>query len=605
MFSSAGVVNAFSYQPGLVPGSLAIIFGTNLSTNAGTTMATGGSWPTTLQDTSVTVGGFAAPLYSVTNNNGRGQINFQVPWELQGLANTIVTVTNSGRTSAQVIVPILSSQPAIYTGAPRAALVADVTRGEMLSNRNPAHDGDILTLYATGLGSVSNRVMTGEVGPGSPYALTPSTPIVTIGGNAAEVQFSGLAPGYIGLYQLNIKMPPNVPAGEIPLFVTIDGRTSNAVTITAAGNATSTDACLIFVHGSRDLDDGKYGTDWLNEWNTGRDYWRSYYTNLDLFLNPNADQTVLSSLTDDFIWAATGQFKRPFAIVRYNGAAPYWSGEAAGEVARQLATITDDGGPSCRTADNRPAEKFLVIAHSMGATVMDFILGNATVGDRFFDTACEVSIDGGFGACPPGKAPFSTAVRRIAGVVSVGGAHKGSDLADVAFGRKSCRSAPQNLTKTDARLWLQTDPSHLVENFTSVPVRKVWLIGGFFGAPTSLCLPGQDDAILSYASQFACRIDGGFAYDADSVCNNANKQKASNFLNVDTVNETHDEERNNSGTPDAFSGFGRTRASIPNGLDARGVTLLPDAKSQILFPHLSSAARIDQLLSVTPSPFLQ
>jgi uncharacterized protein (TIGR03437 family) len=57
----------------------------------------------------------------------------------------------------------------------------------------------------------------------------------SIGGVPATVSFSGLAPGYLGLYQVNVQVPSNSPIGPaVPLIIGIGGKTSNQVTVAVA-----------------------------------------------------------------------------------------------------------------------------------------------------------------------------------------------------------------------------------------------------------------------------------------------------------------------------------------------------------------------------------
>ncbi len=91
---------------------------------------------------------------------------------------------------------------------------------------NPAVRGQTVQLYANGLGPVTNQPATGDPAPSSPLAQTKSTPVVTIGGQTAVIGFSGLAPGFAGLYQINVTVPNGVTPGLLPLVVTIGGKTS-------------------------------------------------------------------------------------------------------------------------------------------------------------------------------------------------------------------------------------------------------------------------------------------------------------------------------------------------------------------------------------------
>ena len=96
----------------------------------------------------------------------------------------------------------------------------------------PARIGEYISIYATGLGDVSNRPAPGSAGPVNPLATTLATPAVTVGGVPAAVTFSGLAPGYVGLYQINVQVPAGAPTGpDVPIVLTIGGVPSNTATI--------------------------------------------------------------------------------------------------------------------------------------------------------------------------------------------------------------------------------------------------------------------------------------------------------------------------------------------------------------------------------------
>ena len=92
------------------------------------------------------------------------------------------------------------------------------------SNSRPAKVGEYISIYATGLGDVSNRPAAGAASPTSPLSYTVAAPEVTIGGVPAPVIFSGLAPGFVGLYQINVQVPDGVPTGaEVPTVFKIGG----------------------------------------------------------------------------------------------------------------------------------------------------------------------------------------------------------------------------------------------------------------------------------------------------------------------------------------------------------------------------------------------
>lgn len=107
----------------------------------------------------------------------------------------------------------------------------------------PAHPGDYLQLYVTGLGRATVNgdpngavLPTGSVAPasGSPLYQTVLTPSVTIGGQPAAVLFSGVGPGYSGLYQVDVQIPANTPVGDdVPIQIT-SGSITDSATIALA-----------------------------------------------------------------------------------------------------------------------------------------------------------------------------------------------------------------------------------------------------------------------------------------------------------------------------------------------------------------------------------
>jgi uncharacterized protein (TIGR03437 family) len=105
----------------------------------------------------------------------------------------------------------------------------------------PAHIGDALQLFVTGLGKVAANgdvngtlLPTGTVAPANanPLYKTLTTPLVTIGGAPATVQYSGIAPGFAGLYQINVQIPAGIPTGDdVPIQISMPGSVTDTATI--------------------------------------------------------------------------------------------------------------------------------------------------------------------------------------------------------------------------------------------------------------------------------------------------------------------------------------------------------------------------------------
>lgn len=144
-------------------------------------------------------------------------------------------VISGGYVSNLVTVPVAAYSPAIfqYTEASSGlSLAAALDQSyNLIGSGNPAVRGATIQVYANGLGPVTNQPASGWPAPSGPLAQTTTPPTVTIGGQAAAVVFSGLAPGFPGLYQLNVTVPPGISAGVQPVVATIGGATAPAVNI--------------------------------------------------------------------------------------------------------------------------------------------------------------------------------------------------------------------------------------------------------------------------------------------------------------------------------------------------------------------------------------
>jgi uncharacterized protein (TIGR03437 family) len=215
------VVNAASFTSNQTPaGSVFSIFGSNLATKVG--QPTNVPLPTTLLTTSVTVNGELAPLFYVD----QGQINAQMPEDIKpGLATVIVKNGSSTSNAVAVIIPAVATPGIIVYGNNRAVVVNEDR--SVNSPTSPAKVGATLVGYFTGGGPVnaSGTLVTGSVTPpGLSPVSGPSS--VKVSGVDAVVNYIGLTPASIGLYQANFVVP-KVAAGDHALVITISGQASN------------------------------------------------------------------------------------------------------------------------------------------------------------------------------------------------------------------------------------------------------------------------------------------------------------------------------------------------------------------------------------------
>lgn len=225
----AGTVDDASYVTPVVAGSIAAVFGTNLSVGQAASTEPA-PLPTTLAQSSSTVGGKTAPLYFAMPT----QVNLQIPWELAGQTQASIVTTVNGVASAEENVALAPFAPGIFTmnamGTGQGAVLIASTY-QLAGASTPVSRGAYVAIFCTGLGAVTNQPATGAASTGAlSFALT--TPTVTIGGASASVTYAGLAPGFVGLYQVNALVPPGIsPGSAVPLVIAMGNTTSNAVTI--------------------------------------------------------------------------------------------------------------------------------------------------------------------------------------------------------------------------------------------------------------------------------------------------------------------------------------------------------------------------------------
>ena len=232
--SAGGVVNAANSTAPVAPGSYVSIYGSNLSY---TTDENYSAVRLPLSMDQVTVSFDAAatgslPAVSVPGHIvyvSPGQVNIQVPWELQGYSSAKMKVTLYEFGFGNVVsVPIANYTPAMFGSSVAAA--ENATTGQVITSANPAARGSVVSLFCNGLGPVTNQPASGD-SAGVPLSSTTTAATVTISGASANVTFSGLAPGFPGLYQVNFQVPSSIQAGNQPVIVSIGGVSSPALTL--------------------------------------------------------------------------------------------------------------------------------------------------------------------------------------------------------------------------------------------------------------------------------------------------------------------------------------------------------------------------------------
>jgi uncharacterized protein (TIGR03437 family) len=220
------LANAASLLAGpLVPGEIFSIFGQGIGpdTAATGTFDASGILSTTLANVQVLfigtpVNATPAPLFYVQSN----QINAQVPYEMAGQPFAQLQVVYQGATLASMQVPLADANPALFTLSNGTGSAAVVNQdGSINSDKNPAPQGSIVVLYATGEGQTSPAGVTGKAAP-APFPL-PVLPVsLTVAGIPANILFAGQAPGFVGVMQINAQVPSGfVPSGDLAVVLTV------------------------------------------------------------------------------------------------------------------------------------------------------------------------------------------------------------------------------------------------------------------------------------------------------------------------------------------------------------------------------------------------
>ena len=210
-----GVINAASFAPPgnpISPGQFVTLFGTGLARSNQTAAA---PYPATLNGVSVLINNKPAPIYFVSP----GQLNVLVPFSTTGPTATIV-VQNGSANSNAVTVPVAATSPGIYaldqSGSGNGAILhADYS---LVNAAKPASAGETILIYLTGLGAVAPTLADGTAGTAGTLYNAATDLTVYVGGQPGNVQFKGQAPGFPGLYQVNVTLPQFLKAsGNLPL----------------------------------------------------------------------------------------------------------------------------------------------------------------------------------------------------------------------------------------------------------------------------------------------------------------------------------------------------------------------------------------------------
>jgi len=222
------VLNAANGGTDIAPGGLISVYGTQLSpVNLATSEI---PLPTALANSCLSVNGLPVPILFVSPD----QVNAQIPF--QAIGDVTLVLRTPGGQSNNFNLVIEPNAPSVFlsgTAGP-ADNIPTVVRNddnELVTPSHPIHrkSNTALVIYLTGLGPTSPSVATGQPAPFGTLAVSLTQPTVTLGGVDLPVLFSGLAPGLVGVDQINVSVPFNVPDGmSVPLEIT-QGEVSTSI----------------------------------------------------------------------------------------------------------------------------------------------------------------------------------------------------------------------------------------------------------------------------------------------------------------------------------------------------------------------------------------
>jgi uncharacterized protein (TIGR03437 family) len=227
-----GTLNTYSIAPvagaPLAPGTIVQIYGSNLA--AQVTPASTLPLPTDLNRTSVIIGGMTAPLYYVSP----GQINAQVPFELQAGNPYQVIVSANGALSNAIPIQLAADAPGIAQYATGQMIAQHQSDYSLITETSPAAPGEVIVFYLAGMGLTNPDVPSGTASPSTNLAVPLDAAALTLNGSpvpAANILFVGLTPTVVGLYQVDFQVPANTPNGDLPLVLTQTSGLSTSTTL--------------------------------------------------------------------------------------------------------------------------------------------------------------------------------------------------------------------------------------------------------------------------------------------------------------------------------------------------------------------------------------
>jgi uncharacterized protein (TIGR03437 family) len=215
----------------LSPGMIAQVYGSGMSASPVSTGVL--PLPAMFNNTFAQVGSHQAPFYYLSND----QLNVQIPTELTPTQQLPMLLSVNSALTLPITLDIVPAAPGVLSAfdGPTppstqngAHIIAQHLNYTPVTSANPGKPSEYLVMYLAGLGATDPPVASGHPAPGSPPANVTVKPVVTVDSLPSNVVFAGLAPGFVGLYQIDFQVPSGASSGEDVVTVTQNGVAANS-----------------------------------------------------------------------------------------------------------------------------------------------------------------------------------------------------------------------------------------------------------------------------------------------------------------------------------------------------------------------------------------
>jgi uncharacterized protein (TIGR03437 family) len=228
-----GTLNDFNPVAGaaLSPGMIAQVYGSGLATSRVSPGVL--PLPTTFKNTFVQVGDYQAPFYFLSS----AQINVQIPIDVAASQQVPILISVNDALTLPITLDIIPNAPGVLSAfdGPTppstqngAHIVAQHLNGSAVTSGSPGKSGEYLVMYLTGLGATKPSVPSGTAASANPLAYVTAAPTVTVDSHSSKIYFAGLAPTFVGLYQIDFQVPPGAKSGEDVVTVIQNGVAANS-----------------------------------------------------------------------------------------------------------------------------------------------------------------------------------------------------------------------------------------------------------------------------------------------------------------------------------------------------------------------------------------